>query len=319
MWIAGLWPILLLLACFLALRLDKQRPYVKDQWHYLAALCFGYYALYAFILNPIAGSFALWLGFCGPFVVYFCFTRRIDFKPFYAILLLFAANLLVQQFFFEGALNYYDDRESWPVLNPNNAACLVNIGLAYSMITRRYAAAFVFIAALICTESMAGFLTAYAVIYCTIRHKARHLMLLPLLALPFVWVQALDAFADRPLIWLSTLQMIADYPLGVGFGNFAAAYANYRIEGMTSGMFAHNELLHIAAETGIAGAVLMAAFVLFTVLGGSRHNRAFLPCLLPVLLHGLPEFAYYHPAIALYTAVLINNGRYAYANLHNKL
>ena len=70
----------------------------------------------------------------------------------------------------------------------------------------------------------------------------------------------------RILVWQSTLKMIAGFPLnGVSAGNFMLEYPLYRIpeEQALSGEdifvhVAHNDLLHVAAETGFFGLLAMA-------------------------------------------------------------
>ncbi|HPQ39310.1 MAG TPA: tetratricopeptide repeat protein [bacterium] len=72
----------------------------------------------------------------------------------------------------------------------------------------------------------------------------------------------------RLLVWSSTLKMVRDHPLaGVGPGNFGHAYPQYRDirERRLSGddvyvRAAHNDFLQTAAETGIAGGLIMIGF-----------------------------------------------------------
>jgi O-antigen ligase len=63
----------------------------------------------------------------------------------------------------------------------------------------------------------------------------------------------------RKLIWKSTLGMIKDHPvLGVGPGNYWLEYPHYRTPGDFFGEHhAHNDLLQLAAESGIPSAALM--------------------------------------------------------------
>jgi O-antigen ligase len=83
--------------------------------------------------------------------------------------------------------------------------------------------------------------------------------------------------------WIAGLKMVAAHPLGVGVGNYAFYYplhaplsSDYEYQvGIAD---AHNLFLDAAAETGIAGVVLLVAFVgtlVFTgIRGAARGVRA---------------------------------------------
>jgi len=63
------------------------------------------------------------------------------------------------------------------------------------------------------------------------------------------------AVAERLAHWQAALNMITDHPyLGVGFGNYAAAYPNYQLINWSEPLgHAHNYYLNIFAEVGIIG------------------------------------------------------------------
>lgn len=63
----------------------------------------------------------------------------------------------------------------------------------------------------------------------------------------------------RKQIWKSTLSMIKDHPvLGIGPGNYWLEYPHYRTPGDFYGEHhAHNDLMQLAAESGVASALLM--------------------------------------------------------------
>ena len=63
----------------------------------------------------------------------------------------------------------------------------------------------------------------------------------------------------RKMIWISTLGMIRDHPgLGIGPGNYWLEYPHYRSPGDFYGEHhAHNDLLQLAAESGILSALMM--------------------------------------------------------------
>lgn len=116
--------------------------------------------------------------------------------------------------------------------------------------------------------------------------------------------------SGRAPIWRAAAQIAADHPLlGVGPGNYMLAmidggYAErflpryaQRVPGVvdpgaTLGTEqAHNLLLHVAAETGIAGALCLLAFWVWLIAGCWRAlGRAYLPLLSCGLLMALAAF-----------------------------
>lgn len=69
----------------------------------------------------------------------------------------------------------------------------------------------------------------------------------------------------RLLMWKSTIQMTLAHPLtGTGWGTFADYYPAYRslLENTTSGQFAHNDYLQLAAEGGIPALLLQLGLML---------------------------------------------------------
>jgi putative inorganic carbon (HCO3(-)) transporter len=65
------------------------------------------------------------------------------------------------------------------------------------------------------------------------------------------------AALERLAHWQSALEMWRDHPwLGIGFGNYAAAYSKYALAKWPAALgHAHNYYLNIAAETGLLGLV----------------------------------------------------------------
>jgi O-antigen ligase len=70
------------------------------------------------------------------------------------------------------------------------------------------------------------------------------------------------AVIERLAHWQAALEMARDHPwLGVGFGNYEAAYPQYRLMNWVHPLgHAHNYYLNIAAETGFLGAVAYLFF-----------------------------------------------------------
>lgn len=95
---------------------------------------------------------------------------------------------------------------------------------------------------------------------------------------------SLSAASGRMPIWRAAANIVRDHPwLGVGPGNYTVAmldggYAEkllYQVEGRYSGAEqAHNLLIHVAAETGVFGALFLLALFLWLVRGCWRAFRA---------------------------------------------
>jgi O-antigen ligase len=130
--------------------------------------------------------------------------------------------------------------------------------------------------------------------------------------------QASEAtLGDRLIVARDSLHIIRDHPwLGTGLGSFEAVYPGYR-SFPTDFVWdhAHNDYLEAIAETGLAGAVLIAAgLILFLTLAfrnlderlrtpsGWIELGAALGCI-GLLIHSLSDFNLHIPANAAWFAV----------------
>jgi O-antigen ligase len=85
------------------------------------------------------------------------------------------------------------------------------------------------------------------------------------------------AVVERMAHWQAGWYMLLDHPiLGVGAGNYPAAYAEYYLPGWQEPLgHAHNYYLNMAAETGLPGAaalVLLLVVVYRSILAGLRQQ-----------------------------------------------
>lgn len=88
--------------------------------------------------------------------------------------------------------------------------------------------------------------------------------------------------------WHAGLRMFLDHPwLGIGPGNYGAAYLAYRAPGIENTLFAHSLPVTLLAETGLAGTLGFAAFALYVV---ARALRAGLSPLRQAVLAGALGF-----------------------------
>jgi len=121
----------------------------------------------------------------------------------------------------------------------------------------------------------------------------------------------------RIYIWQSVLHMIQDHPfLGTGPGTFALIFTQYQPPGLVQQFFmAHNDYLHLIAETGLPAALLMVwtLWVLFRTGAArlkhpSRRIRSWtlgaMAGITAILIHSICDFNLHIPANALLFMVL---------------
>ncbi|GBL19107.1 hypothetical protein EMGBS3_08130 [Anaerolineaceae bacterium] len=84
------------------------------------------------------------------------------------------------------------------------------------------------------------------------------------------------AVVERLAHWQAGAEMAAAHPwLGVGLGNYAAAYPRYRLLRWPLALgHAHNFYLNLAAETGLPGLLIFVALLLAAALQALRALRA---------------------------------------------
>ena len=93
---------------------------------------------------------------------------------------------------------------------------------------------------------------------------------------------------------------------GVGIGNYVWAFTRYRPEPLYNLRvhYAHNDYLHVAAELGVLGPIIMI-WMIFTILlrgftnAGSPLVLGLTTGALSLTLHGLVDFNFHIPANAL--------------------
>jgi len=201
----------------------------------------------------------------------------------------------------------------WPIIDPNNAACVLNIALPAFLYAAFYNWRLSFLPALtagaiILTGSQAGCVTAAltstAMIIYYLR-PSKDLIGLTACAMivavwPFLehfsqkWGHSLDA---RLPMWESSLHLLNISPLfGVGSGQFSVYYKFVRTEFTTGGFFAHNDLLQFAIEFGIPVALIFVCFFATALWKSPMVARC---CFFAALLQSMSEFQFYVPVVAL--------------------
>lgn len=112
------------------------------------------------------------------------------------------------------------------------------------------------------------------------------------------------SFESRTKIWQGSIAMIKDNPLiGTGIGTFVWGFPRYRPEGLYArAHYAHNDYVHMAAEMGLAGAVIMIWILTLIIkegFSGKNQSPYIIGCAagcLSLSLHGLIDFNFHIPA-----------------------
>ena len=113
-----------------------------------------------------------------------------------------------------------------------------------------------------------------------------------------------DAF--RIKTWMAALQASRDRPWwGYGLDTFLPAYLPFKLGAHTA--YAHNLMVQQAVELGVAGVILLAAFLILVfarpvrLLGGSVADPRFALTLglLAFVLHNLVDLSWYFPALLM--------------------
>lgn len=204
----------------------------------------------------------------------------------------------------------FPGRAGHPLLDPNNFAALMNLGLMPAMAVAisaphslkaraAFASAVILFGGLAATESRGGMLCFFicgGVLVFLMRNalQTRRVLLLAVcmaaaltgLSLyshtggavarisSFTGIQSDESAMNRPVLWQATMAMIAKRPLtGTGFGSFYLAYAANRpvADKWSAGQWAHNDPLQFAAEMGMAAPLLFYALV-FSLLWRTRQT-----------------------------------------------
>ncbi len=244
------------------------------------------------------------------------------FVCFLSIITLFSLGLVLQELLNVQYTTYnVDNRRSWPMMDPNNAAVVVNMGLitcfyfwlkSDALYNLWDVLGIIFIAALYTTGSFAGI--GSAVVVCSIllcKHYGKYtaatlsvLAVWSVVALHYSYrhllIRFLVLFCDRFPIWEGSWPLL--WPRwwgGLGLGSFGYYYQKVRVEQYTAGYFAHNDILQLAIEMGIPGAMVFCALILTVAYKTTSVNILPACALLAVFLQAMVEFQFYVPPISI--------------------
>jgi len=320
--LAGAWLPFHLAACVLLL---KESPKKNAVWYaclaWLLTLVIATFFIAPLLPNYFTNPAATFWALSAMPIMGLCVTKT-HLKPyticFGTVLVLYAAGLIVQMLAGVQYTTYNVEGYAWPLLDPNNAAAVLNIALipCLWLALRDYRwndLVFVFAGAMIVTLSKAGMLVAAAVYGILLIERYGRKMLLATLLLiaalfPFqfawdigfnIFDKAIYSLNDRLPIWRASLHMLVLPFTGLGIGSFGHYYQQVRTETYTAGWYAHNDALQFAIELGIPAALVFCGLVVTVIATTRKHNIAPACAMLAVLLMALVEFQFYLPVISL--------------------
>jgi hypothetical protein len=263
----------------------------------------------AFIFTPVTGGATYMYVLAAMPSLALC-LRKEDLKPYFAgflaVAALYAGGLVLQMWLDVRTTAYhYEGRYAWPLLDPNNAAMVVNMALIPCLHMalnegRRWHGP----VALFCAAGAAAF------VLCSARY-GRGFVPAALAALALAAASALHfrpgliavmahSFADRFPIWEASLPLLWIRPLlGLGLGSFGHYYEQVRTEQYTVGWHSHNDLLNFAVEMGVPAALVFCALCAAVALTTRRANLPAACVLLAVLLQSMVEFQFYIAPVSL--------------------
>lgn len=325
---AGAWLPLHLIACALLLR---QGSYPKlNIFGYAALAWLSWLVLSTFFMRPIAGSGIFFWMLASMPALALCLKRANlpqYVRCFGAVIGLYVIGLIGQLLF---SVHYtvldFEGRRAWPLIDPNNAAAIINIGLIPSFyfllrgtLGRLWVEAFVIMAlGVFITGSVTGIAVAigvcgliaifyYGALSLLLAVPAALLVLIGTLAYnPGIIVSRSVSLMERVSMVKAAWQLAWLHPwTGLGLSSFPFYYAQIRTEYMTAGWHCHNDLLQIAIELGVPAALLFTAMLLLFICRTSRHNAVTGYIILAITLQALLEFQFYIPSVSLVMGLVL--------------
>ena len=315
--LAGAWLFFYTCACCIMYTPPKEKDLL---WCTALAWLFAV-GLSAFILAPVPnGAATMWILAALPMLALsmreenlhsYCVATLIVLTG-YALLLIGEMLLHTQYTFYSVAIRSQDRlAASWPLLDPNNAGCIMNFGLipCFYLGLRNpkwFALVGIFAFALFATASRtACFCGALSCLILVFEFCPVAMAILPVAGFILLIDFPHSIFHDPSLlirfaIWKISAQLLTIHPLtGLGLGTFWGYYNQLRIESDTYGSYAHNDVLQVAVECGIPIAVVFSVLIVSYLAMTRRCNIASGCVIISVFLHSLMEFQFYLPSLSI--------------------
>lgn len=290
-----------------------------------------------FVLQPVTGgASAGWVLAAAPMLA-IC-MRPQYLKSYiavsFSVVLLYGLGLILQVvlhmhytvFDYPSHLGFNYRLPAWPLLDPNNAACIMVIGLVpsfYMCLERRalwLLPASICLIGLLLTECKAGLLAAGIASLVLLYHRLNRAFTMNTIAwgmlviaawVPFYWAEMIlsliNSVRPRLDIWSDAWPLLWQHPLrGLGMGTFHIYYAGVRHADQASGGFyAHNDFLQLAIETGIPCSLALVALIIAIACTTCKNNLPAACTLLAIGIMSFLEFQLYEWPVSLLAGVAL--------------
>lgn len=301
-------------------------------------------AICTFLINPMMnGAVNMWMLVAMPLVGLSINKNNINYciSGCIAVVAIYSAGLILQLLL---RVHYNEDSfltvpafrpgtyaYAWPLVDPNNAACILNFALIpcfYLALRKKiwWIITVFLMFSMFATASKSGGLAALAACMVLLAEYIGSVLtfacfvvvsIIPLTLL-FKTYGASAGLAERPEMWKTCLHMISLHPwVGTGMGTFAAYYSVYRTEHTTGGYFAHNDLLQLAIEIGVPAAMALVALIISIAATISRRNIVAAVTMAAVFLQAMVEFEFYLPSISILSGLALAYHRLTYCDKRN--
>lgn len=335
--LAGMWLFPHLAACSIMLASPPLRYGIgKVAWE-AALLWLVVLGMSTFVIQPVTGgASAGWVLAAAPMIAV---CMRPQFIKNYlavslGIILLYGLGLITQVILqVHYTVFYYPSHFSWrlpawPLLDPNNAACIMVIGLVpcfYMLLERKIQRwlwmfpVFICSTGLLLTECKAGFLAAGLACLILLYQRLSRAFAINTIALgmlilaawvPFYWVDMImsliNSINPRLDIWRGAWPLLGVHPWrGLGMGTFHIYYAATRSEFYSGGFYAHNDFLQLAIEMGFPCVLALLALII-TIACTTCHKNLPAACtLLAIGIMSCLEFQLYEWPVSLLAGVAL--------------
>lgn len=332
---AGAWLMFHLMGTTILLYKNKYAAYKTGLWlvslSWLIAIVFS-----AFVLAPVFnGAYWMWVLSAMPMLMLALQEKDLQgyIRGFAGVLIFFALLLAIQKIFdFHLGIINYPGRMAWPLLDPNNAAAMLNLAFTpFLWLTlfkdRRWGFITVLFAyALYATGSMTGIAAAGMSALILYIYKDGWGILFFVIALTIVFMASVfiyrpeliadgySAFATRFPIWWAAWQILLIHPLrGIGLGAFGHYYLEQGGTGYVPPSFVHNDLLQFAVEMGLPVAIIFAILMAVVAVQTNKNNLVTACTALTIFIQSMMEFQFYLPSVTLGMGLVL-----AYHDLHSR-
>ena len=326
--LAGAWLMFHLMGCGILLyRNHYPRTHSPLWWAtlgWLAILCVS-----GFLISPVLNG-VYWIAVLTAMPLLAISLSERDLKPyikcFGAVLTLYAIGLVAQKIVLGG-------RVGWPLLDPNNAACMMQFALIpclYMAVFKKADAwgwsVMLFAFALYATGSKTGIAAAgislLVMLSCQYGAVAWGIALLAGMSgvtaaffyRPERVVDCYHNLQDRFMLWNEGWQLWKLHPWkGIGLGQLKFYAVPYEGTMRLPPDFLHNDTIQFAVEMGTPVALVFVLLVICAARAAHRGNLVTSCTLLAVFIQSCMEFQFYLPSVTLCAGLALSwhmlNGR----------